>query len=95
MPSQISEAQFEEHIQNFLLDTHHYTKRGASNYDKKYAVDRELLAQFLANSQPKAWKALIEQHGEDFVQQAFCKRLSQQIESFGLLHVLRHGIKDQ
>lgn len=95
MPKQISEAQFEEHIQNYLLAHHNYTKRATSSYDKQYGLDREMLAQFLQTTQPKQWEALVEQHSEDFVQQAFSKRLAQQIESFGLLHVLRHGIKDQ
>ena len=95
MPKQISEAQFEEHIQNYLLANHGYTKRATSNYDKQYGLDREILAQFLQTTQPKQWEALVEQHSEDFVQQAFSKRLAQQIESFGLLYVLRHGVKDQ
>jgi len=43
----------------------------------------------------KQWSALVEQHSEDFVQQAFSKRLANQIASFGILHVLRHGVKDQ
>ena len=95
MPKQISEAQFEEHIQNALIAQHGYTKRGASNYDKKFGLDRELLAQFIQNTQPDVWNALVEQHSEDFVQHAFSKRLTQQLETFGILHVLRHGIKDQ
>ena len=38
MPKQISEAQFEEHIQQYLLDDHSYVKRGASNFDKKLYI---------------------------------------------------------
>lgn len=95
MPTQISEAQFEEHIQNYLVKNHGYIKRGSSHYDKQYAVDWEMLTEFIQTTQPRQRAALVDQHSEDFVQQAFSKRLAQQIDSFGILHVLRHGVKDQ
>lgn len=62
-------------------------------YDKELCVDKELVLQFLKETQPKELSELQERHAE-FFDQKFFKRLSDEIRTRGLLDVLRKGIKD-
>lgn len=62
-------------------------------FDKELCVDKELVLQFLQNTQPRELSDLQERHAELF-EERFFKRLNSEIKIRGLLDVLRNGIKD-
>ncbi|MCP4417340.1 MAG: type I restriction endonuclease subunit R, partial [Chloroflexi bacterium] len=95
----ISEHAFQEHIVNYLVNTGGYRRRNgsqsrsAAHYNIAHAVDYEMLVKFLTDTQPDTWAELLAQHGAA-IRDKFLKRLTRQIEQYGTLHVLKHGVKD-
>jgi len=59
MPTNITEKEFESIIENYLLNTHNYTKRVSNNYDKDFCVDKELLVEYIKSTQPKKYEQLV------------------------------------
>lgn len=91
---QDNEKRFEEDIESYLLTHGGYTKGTQINYDKKQAVDIQELIAYIEATQEKEWKKYVRNYGADAPSKLF-KRLSQEINTNGLLHVLRHGISDR
>jgi type I restriction enzyme R subunit len=89
------EIGFEEFIENELVAKHGYHIRSPrDNYDKKHAMDTELVLEFVRTTQPEEWKQIEEQYGAD-APERFLARVDEEIESQGLLNVLREGVKDR
>ncbi len=89
------EIGFEEFIENELIARHTYRIRSPrEHYDKKLAMDTELVLEFVRSTQPDEWKALIAQYGAD-AEERFLARVDEEIASQGLLRVLRDGVKDR
>ncbi len=93
MTTNTREIGFEEFIEKYLVDINKYKKRLPSAYGKVLCLDKEMVLQFVQESQKEAWDKLSEQHGE-YVQEKFFKRLDDEIRNQGLLNVLRKGITD-
>lgn len=89
------ELGFEEFIEGELIKLHEYRSRVASSYDKELCMDKELLLEFVQESQPNSWKKLVEQYGEQNIKERFFNRLDSEISSRGLLSVFREGIVDR
>lgn len=85
---------FEDLIENELLALHGYKARTTSSFDKKLAMDTEMVLEFVTSSQPEAWEKLVEQYGEA-VTERFLARLDGEITERGLLDVLRKGVRDR
>ena len=88
------EIGFEEFIEKQLHNLHGYRARMASSYDKDLCMDTELVLEFIKTSQSKQWAKLTEQYGSN-VDQEFLTRLDGEIQSRGLLSVIREGITDR
>ena len=89
------EIAFEDFIEKQLAGLHGYRKRNArSDYDKKLAVDRELVLEFLRESQPEKLENLIERFGDD-AKPKLLARLDDEISTRGVLDVLRSGFEDR
>lgn len=91
---QDNEKRFEEDIETYLLTEGGYTKGSQQNYDKERAIDLDQLLQFIQETQEKSWKRYVQNYGEDAPRKLY-KRLNDEIETNGLLHVLRNGISDR
>lgn len=91
--SPTTEKAFEDAIVNLLTTNGGYQVGDAANFDRKLALDRSTLLQFIQNSQPEAWKKLSEIHGIA-VEQKLIDRLCQELNLRGMLDVLRYGIID-
>lgn len=91
---QDTEKRFEEDIESFLLNIGGYIKGNQANYDKEKAIDINQLISFFEETQPKEWKKYVRIYQEEAPKKLY-KRLSQEIDLNGLLHVLRHGINDR
>ncbi len=94
MKTNTRESGFEEFIEAQLNKLHGYRIRTAIDYDKNVAMDVDLVAEFLQKSQPKIWKQLQSQYGEDVLGNTV-ERIDREISERGLLDVLRKGISDR
>ena len=93
MTTNTTEKGLEEHITQYLVDVNQYIQRENKVYDNSNCLDQEVLFQFLESTQPKA-VAKLKQYHKDLYQQKIIKRLNDQIQSKGIIEVLRKGITD-
>jgi type I restriction enzyme R subunit len=94
MPIKTKEITFENEIEYSLIKKGGYIKGDPADYNREYAIDTALLFKFLHESQPKEWKKLIIKHGTANAEANFLKRLNKELETHGMLHLLRKGIVD-
>lgn len=92
-----TEKAFETNIEASLI-ANGYTKRtleGEASYlFKHYALDVEQLFMFLEDTQEKSLKALERTYGVEYKQKVL-NRICDQLKRQGLIHCLRHGVKDR
>lgn len=88
-----TELNFEDHIEQKLLESG-YLKSLPKDYDKSLCLIPSKLIEFIQETQPKQYKKLTEQYGDD-TNNKLTKRISEQIESKGVIEVLRKGVKDR
>ncbi|NDO18695.1 type I restriction endonuclease subunit R [Lachnospiraceae bacterium MD329] len=93
MAIQTKEINLENEIEYALIENGCYVKGNPSDFNRKYAIDTAKLFEFLKNGQPDEWKKLCEKHGTD-AEHNFLKRLSKELDSRGMLDVLRKGVVD-
>lgn len=89
-----NEKRFEDDIESYLLTQGGYAKGNQANYDKEKAIDIHELIGYIEATQEKEWKKYVRMYQADASNKLF-KRLTQEINTNGLLHVLRHGISDR
>ncbi len=92
MPVHINEANFEDLIEQALLDQG-YLKRAPADYDRELCLDPELVLQFIQATQPRTWGRYLAQYPNEAAQR-FIQRLARQIERRGTLYTFRHEFKD-
>lgn len=88
-----TEKGLEVHIADFLQYENGYSLRDNSVYNNSNCLDEELMFQFLEATQSKALNKLKNYH-KDIYKQKIIKRLNDQIQSKGVIEVLRNGIVD-
>lgn len=88
-----TEKGLEAHISQYLVEQNMYVLRENKAYDNVSCLDYELLFQFLEATQPKAVAKLKTYH-KDLYKQKIIKRLNDQIQTKGIIEVLRKGIID-
>lgn len=92
---QNNEKRFEEDIESFFLSPMGgYIKGNQKNYDFDRAIDMNLLIEFLSKTQPKEWERQIKRDGDEAEKKLY-RCLQTNIDSGGLIYVLRHGITDR
>lgn len=89
-----SEKRFEQDIETYLLSEGGYIKGSMANYDKVKAIDLHLLKTFIFNTQQKAWERFEKLYGDEADKQLY-KRFDEEVQSRGLIDVLRKGVKDR
>lgn len=92
-----SELGLEENIETSLANAGYISRQldGQALQDfKKYALDTEILFQFLEDTQPKHVERLKKTHGENYERNVL-HRLNQELDRRGVIDCLRHGIKDR
>ena len=93
MPQNYREQDFEDHIEEHLLNSG-YHKRLSTDYDKTLCLIPDEVVTFLKSTQPKEYAKLEQQYGAD-TPQKLCARLAKEVTQKGTLKVLREGIKDR
>ena len=89
-----SEKQFESDIEAYLLNEGGYIKGDQKSYDKAKAIDMATLISFISQTQPKTWQRYQNVYGERSEKQLYTI-FQQNVADFGLIHVLRKGVKDR
>ncbi len=90
------EIRFEKDISSFLTSSGGWESVSFKNtdYDANLGLDLEVLIEFVKETQPRAWKRYIGIYNENS-KDRFVKRFNEEVNTHGLLHVLRKGIKDR
>ncbi len=88
------EKKFEEDIESYLISQGGYNKGHQLNYDKSRAIDLPKLITFIKATQAKAWQRY-EANYDNEVEKKLNKRFDEEVNTHGLLHVLRNGISDR
>lgn len=88
------EKRFEADIEQYLLTEGGYEKATMDGYDKKRAINMSVLIQFIEKTQPKVWAKYQSLYGAESEKQLY-KIFQKNVADFGLVHVLRKGIKDK
>lgn len=91
MTKPISEQALEDAICNYLA-SNRYILRSHAAYDRSLCLDAGPLVDFIQATQPKVWEKYHEHHG-DLARDSFLRRVSQAIESDGVVAILRQGVK--
>lgn len=87
-----SEYYFEQAIERSLITEGGYIKGNPNDYDKKHALIPKDVIAFVQATQPKIWERLTN-IAKDDPQQQLIEDLSSALDSFGSLHVIRHGFR--
>lgn len=88
------EKHFEDDIEHSLLTHGGYIKGNMKTYDAGKALDFPVLIEFIKKTQPKEWQRY-EIIYKDSVKKKLYKRFNDEVNTHGLLHVLRNGINDR
>lgn len=91
---QTKEINFEQDIEQYLLSEGGYQKGTMATYDKKRAIDMLVMIQFIESTQPKQWARYKNIYGDKAEAQLY-KVFQHDVSKYGLIHVLRNGIKDR
>jgi type I restriction enzyme R subunit len=94
MSIKTKEITFENEIEYSLIKNGGYIKGNPSDYNREYAIDTAVLFRFLRESQPKEWKKLINKYGTANAEMNFIKRLNKELDTRGMLSILRKGVID-
>ena len=92
-PQSYLERDFEEHIEEHLLNSD-YHKRLPEDYDRELCLIPQEVIHFIQSTQSKEYEKLQKQYGA-YTPQKLCYYLEKVISKRGTLHVLRKGIKDR
>jgi type I restriction enzyme, R subunit len=87
------EQDFEEHIEEHLINSG-YTSAHPTTYDKSLCLIPTELIGFIQKTQSKTLAKLELQYGSE-TESKLIKRVSSEIESRGVIDVLRKGVKDR
>ena len=88
-----NEEYFERLIEHDLTHDGYYSVN-PTMYDKSLCLLPHKVIEFVTSTQEKEFEKLSQQYGSE-TEQRFLKRLSSEIESRGVIDVLRNGVKDR
>ncbi|MDE6257000.1 MAG: hypothetical protein K2M53_01310, partial [Muribaculaceae bacterium] len=91
----LKEKNFEEDIEQWLLDKGGYDRGYQMTYNKDEGIDMTVLRDFISETQPKEWARYQKIYGTEKASDRFYKVLQDDISRYGLIYVLRNGIDDQ
>lgn len=96
MTTQYKEQAFESTIESYLLNKGGYVKGDPRTFDRKKAIDPNILIAFLKKTQPQQWEYIHRFHKdktESIVLESLCQALDSNTYEGGCLKVIRHGFK--
>lgn len=90
----LTEKQYQRYIIDYLVDKNGYVERTDSNFDRYYAIDKELLLKFLCETQLEEVTRLKKIYKDKF-EETLINVINNQITSSksSLLETLKHGVE--
>ena len=90
----LSEKEYQKFIMERLEQDNGYTIRTNGNFDRLFAMDKEMLFKFLNDTQPKTMESLRKIYKSDF-EKTLVNFINTEINKTrsSLLHVLKHGVE--
>lgn len=90
----LSEKDYQHQIIDFLRDNNGYVERKAVNYDRRFAMDREMLFKFLEDTQPDTTEALKKIYKAD-MEETIINVINQAATSLkgSLIETIKNGIE--
>ncbi|MCM1121208.1 MAG: DEAD/DEAH box helicase family protein [Eubacterium sp.] len=90
----LTEKEYQHFIMDYLEEKNGYAIRKGSDFDRSYAMDKEMLFQFLNDTQPDEMDALRKIYKDD-LEETFINFLNMEItkKHSSVLEVLKHGIE--
>jgi len=94
-PGTHTEQGFQDRVEHALLQRGWETATGS--YDAELGIDTGALLKFIVNTQVEPWSKLLDLYGgaQDATVRQFALHVASEIDSRGVLDVLRHGVKDR
>lgn len=92
MSKVLTEKQYQRYIIDYLVKTNRYIERSDLNFDRYFAIDRELLFQFLNDTQPKEVQLLKKIYKDKF-EETLIGFINTRIQSTSLIETLKHGVE--
>ena len=84
------EINFEDTVFDLLKESKLYTARSSDNFDLDYCVDKELLEEFIKETQPDTWSKLLKQFPINTINEVV-NEFSKLRDKRGILNVIREG----
>lgn len=86
--------EFQQYIKKELKSLHNYLIRSLEKFDINYAMDTELLFEFLKNTQPDKLDSLKKAYGDDY-KKTIVNFINNEIvkENNSLINILKHGVE--
>ncbi|MFH1859990.1 MAG: DEAD/DEAH box helicase family protein [bacterium] len=88
--SDTKEIHFENTVFDFLKESKLYTARSSNNFNLGYALDLELLEQFIRDTQPETWRKLEKQFPANTIE-AVANEFAKLRDKRGVLNLIREG----
>ena len=90
----LTEKEYQHEIMDYLKDNNGYIIRKSNDFDRRFAIDRELLFKFLNDTQSETMDALRKIYKTDF-EDTLVNFINMEMTkaSGGLISVLKHGIE--
>ena len=90
------EMRFEQDIETSLTKVGGWEKESFQNshYDASVGIDVDRLISFIGQTQPKQWERYLTIYQID-AKRKLMKRFDEEVNTHGVLHVLRNGIRDR
>ncbi|CBH21382.1 Type III restriction protein res subunit [Acetoanaerobium sticklandii] len=88
------EKRFEEDIETYLLNHGGYIQKNMVGFDKANCIYLSELIYFIRSTQENEWERYEKIYGVES-EKKFLKRFNEEVNTHGILHVLRNGINDR
>ena len=90
----LSEKQYQHEIMDYLESVNGYRIRKATHYDRLFAIDREMLMEFLTKSQPDVMAELAKIFKGD-LEETLVNTINQAViaDKSSLVEVLKNGVE--
>ena len=92
MSKVLTEPQYERFIIDYLVNAHKYIERKDANFDRLFAMDRELLFKFLWDTQKETMETLTKIYKEN-LEETIIGLINAKSNSTSLIETLKHGIE--
>lgn len=90
----VFESEIEYCLTHFGKKSERYIKGDPKDFDRALALDGKMLIEFVQDTQPDKWQAIVKRHGKEEAAKNLLHRVSTELDKRGTIDCLRKGITD-